>query len=82
MQATRGAPFRFAIITTSAGVSVMLGTCSGRAWAISQFWQHLHSRLQPAVASDSAVAPGSTWKRGFFSTGSIASEHGREWTRV
>ena len=37
---------------------------------ISQFWQYLHARLQPAVPKDRIVEPGSTCARGFFSTGS------------
>ena len=53
-----------------------LCTCSGRDCEISQFWQHLHSRLQPAVASESACAPGRKWKNGFFSIGSTCERAG------
>jgi hypothetical protein len=35
-----------------------LFTCSGRNWLICQFWQNLHSMLQPAVAMENAGVPG------------------------
>src|SRR6201995_5369745 len=37
---------------------------------MSQFWQNLHARLQPAVPNDSTAEPGKKWLSGFFSTGS------------
>ena len=67
---------------TCFGVSSIVRTCSGRTWAISQFWQNLHSILQPGVARKSEAVPGRTWLSGFFSIGSRCSEHGRECTRV
>ena len=38
---------------------------------MSQFWQNLHARLQPAVPKDSMGVPGKKWFRGFFSIGSM-----------
>ena len=38
--------------------------------AISQFWQKMQWKGQPAVAIDHAMDPGSTWNSGFFSIGS------------
>ncbi len=37
---------------------------------MSQFWQNLQARLQPAVPKDSTALPGRKWLSGFFSTGS------------
>ncbi len=37
---------------------------------MSQFWQNLQARLQPAVPNDSTGVPGRKWFSGFFSIGS------------
>jgi len=37
---------------------------------ISQFWQNLQARLQPAVPKDRTDVPGRKWLSGFFSMGS------------
>ena len=37
---------------------------------MSQFWQNLQARLQPAVPKERTALPGRKWFRGFFSTGS------------
>ena len=37
---------------------------------MSQFWQNLQARLQPAVPNDSTDVPGRKWFSGFFSIGS------------
>jgi hypothetical protein len=37
---------------------------------MSQFWQNLQVRLQPAVPNDSTAVPGRKWLSGFFSIGS------------
>jgi hypothetical protein len=37
---------------------------------MSQFWQNLQARLQPAVPNDSTADPGRKWLSGFFSMGS------------
>jgi hypothetical protein len=38
---------------------------------MSQFWQNLQVRLQPAVPKDSTGVPGKKWSNGFFSIGSM-----------
>ena len=37
---------------------------------MSQFWQNLQARLQPAVPNESTELPGRKWFSGFFSIGS------------
>jgi hypothetical protein len=54
---------------------------SGRACEISQFWQNLQSKLHPAVAMENDRVDGSTWKKGFFSTGSTCTAQGFPKTR-
>ena len=41
-----------------------------RDFEMSQFWQNLQVRLQPAVPKDSTDDPGRKWFSGFFSIGS------------
>ena len=38
---------------------------------MSQFWQNLQARLQPAVPKLSTLLPGKKWLSGFFSIGSM-----------
>jgi hypothetical protein len=38
---------------------------------MSQFWQNLHVKLQPAVPKDNTAEPGRKWLSGFFSIGSM-----------
>ena len=42
-----------------------------RAFEMSQFWQNLQVRLQPAVPNDSTGVPGRKCTSGFFSIGSM-----------
>src|SRR5437868_1195089 len=56
---------RWAGVARSASVSV------SRDLEMSQFWQNLHARLQPAVPNDSTLDPGWKWLSGFFSIGSM-----------
>jgi len=44
---------------------------------MSQFWQNLQDRLQPAVPKDSVGVPGRKWFRGFFSIGSTQKPEDR-----
>ena len=44
------------------------------SWLISQFWQKVQRKLQPAVAMENARLPGWKWKSGFFSIGSTFCE--------
>ena len=41
-----------------------------RLLEMSQFWQNLQARLQPAVPNESTLVPGWKWLSGFFSIGS------------
>ena len=60
--------------------SAAAAIASGLAWSarvfisrdfeMSQFWQNLHVRLQPAVPNESTGVPGKKWFSGFFSIGS------------
>ena len=44
---------------------------------MSQFWQNLQVRLQPAVPKDSTGVPGRKWFSGFFSIGSMQNPEDR-----
>ena len=48
-----------------------LARSTSRDLEISQFWQNLQPRLQPAVPKDSTGVPVRKWFSGFFSMGSI-----------
>ena len=60
---------------------------SGLAWSISrsisvdlemsQFWQNLQARLQPAVPNENTAEPGWKWFSGFFSIGSTQNPEER-----
>ena len=43
---------------------------------MSQFWQNLQARLQPAVPNESTGVPGRKWLSGFFSIGSMQKPRG------
>ena len=70
MKATPTAPSRPAARASAAGEALAASVSTSREVEISQFWQYLHARLQPAVPKDRTVEPGSTCASGFFSTGS------------
>ena len=53
-----GQPYCLASAATRRGVAYSAGTCSGRDWEMSQFWQNLQLTLHPAVASEKAIVPG------------------------
>ena len=42
-----------------------------RLLEMSQFWQNLQARLQPAVPNENTALPGKKWWSGFFSIGSM-----------
>ena len=68
-----GAPCAIARSTTSSGVFRRSPCSSSFAFEMSQFWQNLQPRLQPAVPKLSTGVPGKKWLSGFFSIGSIAN---------
>ena len=53
------------------GVAWSISVSISRDLEMSQFWQNLHARLQPAVPKENALEPGKNWLSGFFSTGSM-----------
>ncbi len=70
MNATLAQPRRSAAKAMSSGIAVSASVSMSRDFEMSQFWQNLHVRLQPAVPKDSTDDPGRKWFRGFFSMGS------------
>src|SRR5882757_3999956 len=55
----------------SSGLALSASVSISRDFDMSQFWQNLQARLQPAVPKDRTLVPGRKWLRGFFSIGSI-----------
>src|SRR5262245_32305860 len=70
VKATLRQPNRSAVAATCCGDARSVSVSISRDFEMSQFWQNLHARLQPAVPKDSTGEPGRKWLRGFFSTGS------------
>ncbi len=54
----------------SSGPAFSVSRSISRDFEMSQFWQNLQARLQPAVPNDSTELPGRKWLSGFFSIGS------------
>jgi len=54
----------------AAGLAASISRSMSRDLEMSQFWQNLQARLQPAVPKERMGVPGWKWLRGFFSTGS------------
>ena len=54
----------------ASGLARSISVSISRDLEMSQFWQNLHARLQPAVPNDRMALPGRKWNSGFFSTGS------------
>ena len=63
-------PRRCASAARSSGVAAEASVSISRLLEMSQFWQNLQPRLQPAVPNESTGVPGRKWLSGFFSTGS------------
>ena len=70
MKATLRQPISSATRARSSGVARSARVSISRDLEMSQFWQNLQARLQPAVPNDSTAEPGRKWFSGFFSTGS------------
>src|SRR6266496_976510 len=62
---------RFAMAAIASGVAESISVSISRDFEMSQFWQNLQARLQPAVPNENTGVPGRKWFNGFFSTGSI-----------
>jgi hypothetical protein len=64
-------PVRSAAWARSSGMARSCRVSICRDFDMSQFWQNLQARLQPAVPNDSTGVPGRKWFSGFFSMGSM-----------
>src|SRR5262249_47605990 len=71
VKATERQPLATAAPAIAAGEAASCSRSSSRALEMSQFWQNLQVRLQPAVPNDSTGVPGKKWLSGFFSIGSM-----------
>ena len=71
MKATERQPDAKAACAIASGNARSPGRSSARAFEMSQFWQNLQVRLQPAVPNESTEVPGRKWLSGFFSIGSM-----------
>jgi len=60
-----------AAVAMSSGQAWSISVSMSRDFDMSQFWQNLQARLQPAVPKDSTAEPGRKWCSGFFSIGSM-----------
>src|SRR5678816_2990331 len=67
------APASLAAREIASGLAESTSRSISRDFEMSQFWQNLHARLQPAVPNDSTLVPGWKWLSGFFSIGSSAN---------
>jgi hypothetical protein len=63
-------PSRSAAAASSPGLARSASVSISRDLLMSQFWQNLQAKLQPAVPNDSTALPGRKWLSGFFSIGS------------
>jgi len=71
VKATAKAPDLSAALAMSSGPARSARRSQSRALEMSQFWQNLQPRLQPAVPKDRTGVPGRKWLSGFFSIGSM-----------
>jgi hypothetical protein len=70
VNATLRQPRALAVRARVCGVAESARVSISRDLEMSQFWQNLQARLQPAVPNESTALPGRKWLSGFFSTGS------------
>src|ERR1700712_1519526 len=70
VKATLRHPFACAAVAIASGDAASINVSISRDFEMSQFWQNLHARLQPAVPKESTALPGRNWLSGFFSIGS------------
>jgi hypothetical protein len=70
VKATLRQPSARAARAMVSGAAASASVSISRDFEMSQFWQNLHERLQPAVPNDSTADPGWKWFSGFFSIGS------------
>jgi len=70
VKATLRQPLRWAARAMASGLAWSISRSMRVLLLMSQFWQNLHARLQPAVPKENTDEPGWKWFRGFFSMGS------------
>src|SRR5690348_2974497 len=70
VKATLREPDSTAASAIALGVAWSIKRSMSRDFEMSQFWQNLQARLQPAVPNESTALPGRKWLSGFFSMGS------------
>src|SRR5690349_1014299 len=70
VKATLRQPEAFAASAMPSGDAESINRSMSRDLEMSQFWQNLHARLQPAVPNENTAVPGRKWLSGFFSMGS------------
>src|SRR6476620_5988545 len=70
VKATECAPARLAAWAMPAGEASSVRRSISLDLEMSQFWQNLQARLQPAVPKERTEVPGRKWLSGFFSIGS------------
>src|SRR4051812_46533494 len=70
VNATLRQPDAFAAWAIASGLAASISRSMSRDLEMSQFWQNLHARLQPAVPKEKTALPGRKWLSGFFSMGS------------
>src|SRR5262245_14606268 len=70
VNATLRQPSTRAAAAIVSGAAASASVSISRDLEMSQFWQNLHDRLQPAVPNDRTGVPGRKWFSGFFSIGS------------
>src|SRR5436853_7878876 len=70
VEATLRLPDSTAARAIAAGLASSISRSMSRDLEMSQFWQNLQARLQPAVPKESTALPGRKWLSGFFSIGS------------
>ena len=71
MKATLAQPLSLATWAMRSGLAWSISRSISRLLEMSQFWQNLQARLQPAVPKLKTRLPGRKWFNGFFSIGSM-----------
>src|SRR3954470_3884777 len=69
VKATLRHPFACAACAIASGDAASISVSISRDFEMSQFWQNLHARLQPAVPNDSTDLPGRERVCGLLSLG-------------
>ena len=71
VKATLVQPASAATSAMRSGEARSISRSISRLLEMSQFWQNLQARLQPAVPKEKTLLPGKKWLSGYFSIGSM-----------